>query len=144
MLSVKDSRLPGDHTPLDDKLPDSSIIFHARHPHSPATQEIPGNPDLTTHGEMTLLDGGLSFDGQESHALAQIAPDDCVINPEKCADGMSFGTKLKLDKIGENAGPRWPILKGVLSAAPSGLKMVKRLSNGCCDIFARDSFPPNA
>ena len=123
MLSVKDSRLPGDHTPLDDKLPDSSIIFHARHPHSPATQEIPGNPDLTTHGEMTLLDGGLSFDGQESHALAQIAPDDCVINPEKCADGMSFGTKLRLDKIGENAGSRYIVDTGAHDQGMRGFSL---------------------
>ena len=123
MLSVKDSRIPGDHSPLADKLPDSSIIFHARHPHSAATQEIPGNPDLTTHGEMTVADGGLAFDGQESHTVAQIATDDCVINPEKCADGMSFGTKLKLDKLGENSGPRYIVDTGAHDQGMRGFSL---------------------
>ena len=123
MLSVKDSRIPGDHTLQADKLPDSSIIFHARHPHSAATQEIPGNPDLTTHGEMTVVDGGLAIDGPESHAVAQIIPDDCVINPEKCADGMSFGTKLKFDKLGENAEPQYIVDTGAHNQGMRGFSL---------------------
>lgn len=123
MLSVKDSRIPGDHPPPPDKLSDSSIIFHARHPHSAATQEIPGNPDLTTHGEMTVVDGGLAFDGEESHAVAQIAADDCVVNPEKCADGLSFGTKLKFDKLGEYVGPRYIVDTGAHDPGMRGFSL---------------------
>ena len=109
MVSVKDSRIPGRHPPPADKLSDSSIIFHARHS---TTQEIPGNPDLRTHGEMTLVDGGLAFDGQESHAVAQIPADDCVVNTEKCPDGLSFGTKLMFEKADENDQPRYIVDTG--------------------------------
>ena len=120
MMSVKDSRIPGDHPPPVDKLSDSSIIFHARHPHS---QEIPGNPDLTSHGEMTLIDGGLAFDAQDTHAVAQIAPDDCVINTEKCSDGLSFGTKLKFEKLEEETTPRYIVDTGAHDKGMRGFSL---------------------
>lgn len=100
MLSIKDIRLPGGLPPSAKKLPESSTISHGAH--STATKKIPGNPDLIIHGEMTLLEGGLAFDGHESHAVSQIASDDCIINPEMCNDGMSFGTKLRFDKISDD------------------------------------------
>ena len=93
MLAVKGSRVPSQHPSLSD----NSIIFHTRDPHSPHTAEIPGNPDLVAHGELILVDGGLAFDGRDSHAVAQIPADDCIINPEGCPEGLSFGTKLKFD-----------------------------------------------
>ena len=128
MLSVKDSRIPGEHLPAD-KLSDSSIIFHARHPHSSATQEIPGNPDLTTHGEMTVIDGGLAFDGQDSHAVAQIAPGDCVINTEKCADGLSFGTKLKFDQLAADTEPRYIMDTGAHDRGMRGFSLHTQQGN---------------
>lgn len=124
MISVKDSRISGGQPPPADKLSDSSIIFHARHPHS--TQEIPGNPDLRTHGEMTLIDGGLAFDGHESHAVAQIASEDCVINTEKCTDGLSFGTKLKFDKADVNDEPRYIVDTGAHSRGMRGFTLFKQ------------------
>lgn len=124
MISAKDSRLSGGQAAPADKLSDSSIIFHARHPHS--TQEIPGNPDLKTHGEMTILDGGLAFDGQESHAVSQIASDDCVVNTEKCADGLSFGTKLKFDKEDESDGPRYIVDTGAHNPHMRGFTLFKQ------------------
>ena len=124
MLSIKDSRISGGQSPPADKLSDSSIIFHARHPHS--TQEIPGNPDLKTHGEMTILEGGLAFDGQESRAVAQIAADDCVINTEKCAEGLSFGTKLRFDKADVNEVPRYIVDTGAHSQGMRGFTLFKQ------------------
>ena len=129
MLSVKDSRIPGDQPPPADKLSDSSTIFHARHSDSAATQEIPGNPDLTTHGEMTVIDGGLAFDGQESHAVAQVVPDDCVVNPEKCEGGLSFGTKLKFDKLGEDAEPRYIVDTGAHDQNMRGFSLFTKQEN---------------
>lgn len=129
MLSVKDSRIPGNHLQRAGKLSDNSIIFHARHPNSPSTQEIPGNPDLITHGEMTVSDGGLTFDGQDSHAVAQIAPDDCVINPEQCADGLSFGMKLKFDKLGEEAEPRYIVDTGAHEQSMRGFSLYTKRDN---------------
>ena len=110
MLSVKDSRLGGGLPPPNKKLSDSSTIFHAAH--SASTQEIPGNPDLITHGEMTVVSGGLAFGGQESYAVSQLAPDDCVVNPEMCVDGMSFGTKLKFNQLSDDAQPHYIVDTG--------------------------------
>lgn len=124
MILAKDSRLSGLQPASADKLSENSIIFHARHPHS--TQEIPGNPDLRTHGEMTIIEGGLAFDGQESHALAQIASDDCVVNTEKCTNGLSFGTKLKFDKADESDGPRYIVDTGAHNPRMRGFTLFKQ------------------
>ena len=127
MLSVKDSRLPGGLPPSAKKLPESSTISHFAH--SAATQEIPGNPDLITHGEMTLVDGGLSFDGHESYAVSQIASDDCIINPEMCNDGMSFGTKLKFDKISDDRQRRYIVDTGAHNKHVRGFSLFSERDN---------------
>ena len=124
MISAKESRIPGEEPALADKLSENSIIFHARRPHS--TQEIPGNPDLRTHGEMTMTDGGLAFDGQESRAVSQIAPDDCVVNTEKCTNGLSFGTKLRFDKADESDGPRFIVDTGAHNPRMRGFTLFKQ------------------
>lgn len=127
MLSVKDSRLPGGLPPRANKLSDSSTIFHASH--SAATQEIPGNPDLLTHGEMTVVNGGLAFDGHESYAVSQIASDDCIINPEMCNDGMSFGTKLKFDKISDEGQRRYIVDTGAHNKHMRGFSLFSERDN---------------
>ena len=119
MILAKDSRLSDVQPAPTNKLSENSIIFHAR-------REIPGNPDLRTHGEMTLMDGGLAFDGQESHAVAQIAPDDCVVNIEKCTNGLSFGTKLKFDKTDESDGPRYIVDTGAHNPRMRGFTLFKQ------------------
>ena len=62
-----------------------------------ATKEIYGNPSLYTHGDLQLVDGGVTFDGKSSHIVGDLAPDDCLINPEQCPSGFSIGTKLKFN-----------------------------------------------
>lgn len=75
---------------------------------------------------MTLIDGGLALDGHESHATAQISPDDCVINTEKCADGLSFGTKLKFEKADVNDEPRYIVDSGAHSRGMRGFTLFKQ------------------
>ena len=124
MMSVKDSRLSDVQPTPANKLSENSIIFHSRHAHS--TQEIPGNPDLRTHGEMTLVEGGLAFDGQESRAVAQIGSDDCVINTEKCTNGLSFGTKLRFGNVDESDGPRYIVDTGAHNPRMRGFTLFKQ------------------
>lgn len=124
MMSVKDSRLSDVQPTPANKLSENSIIFHSRHAHS--TQEIPGNPDLRTHGEMTLVEGGLTFDGQESRAVAQIGSDDCVINTEKCTNGLSFGTKLRFGNVDESDGPRYIVDTGAHNPRMRGFTLFKQ------------------
>lgn len=124
MILAKDSRSADVQHALADKLSENSIIFHARHAHS--TQEIPGNPDLRTHGEMTMVDGGLAFDGHESHAVSQISPDDCIVNTEKCANGLSFGTKLRFDKADESDEPRYIVDTGAQNPRMRGFALFKQ------------------
>nr|XP_058946642.1 uncharacterized protein LOC131774603 [Pocillopora verrucosa] len=122
-LSFEDSHIPVGHTPPADKLSSSSIIFHALHSTS---QDIPGNPDLRTHGDMKLVDGGLSFDGQDSHAVAQVPADDCVVNTEKCADGLTFSTKLRFEKEDRDEELRYIVDTGAHNRRMRGFSMFTR------------------
>lgn len=123
MLSFEDSHIPVGHTPPADKLSSSSIIFHALHSTS---QDIPGNPDLRTHGDLKLVDGGLSFDGQDSHAVAQVPADGCVVNTEKCADGLTFSTKLRFEKEDRDEELRYIVDTGAHNRRMRGFSMFTR------------------
>lgn len=123
MLSFEDSHIPVGHTPPADKLSSSSIIFHALHSTS---QDIPGNPDLRTHGDLKLVDGGLSFDGQDSHAVAQVPADGCVVNTEKCADGLTFSTKLRFEKEDRDEEQRYIVDTGAHNRRMRGFSMFTR------------------
>ena len=73
-----------------------------------------------------MVDGGLVFDGHESHAVSQISPDDCVVNTEKCANGLSFGTKLRFDKADESDEPRYIVDTGAQNPGMRGFTLFKQ------------------
>ena len=75
---------------------------------------------------MSLIDGGLAFDGQDSHAVAQIPADDCVVNTDNCADGLTFGTKLKFGKEDGNEELRYIVDTGAHNRHMRGFSMFTR------------------
>ena len=87
---------------------------------------------------MTLINEGLAFDGQESHAVAQIAPDDCVINTEKCTNGLSFGTKLRFDKADDFDEPRYIVDTGAHNPQMRGFALFKQKGRLCAVVRSAD------
>ncbi|XP_031555970.1 uncharacterized protein LOC116292758 [Actinia tenebrosa] len=74
---------------------------------------VPGNPALTAKGKFTRIDGGLGFDGSTTFLSGSLDNKDCMINPDVCSEGFSFGIKLKFisNSLTVNA-PRYVVDSG--------------------------------
>lgn len=57
--------------------------------------KVPGNPALAANGKLARIDGGLAFDGNTGSLEGTLGENQCLVNPDLCSEGLSFGVKVK-------------------------------------------------
>lgn len=57
--------------------------------------KVPGNPPLTGNGNLARVDGGLEFDGVSAFLAGTLDSKQCLVDPDICSEGFSFGLKVK-------------------------------------------------
>lgn len=75
--------------------------------------KVPGNPPLSAMGNVARVDGGLAFDGVTAFLAGSLDDKQCLVNPDLCSEGFSFGLKVKFmtNSLTVNA-PRYVVDSG--------------------------------
>ena len=89
---------------------------------------VPGSPPLTAHGSITDIAGGLSFDGATSYLDSNLPATDCIVNPDLCLDGFSFGGKLKFDQAAVTVNSPKFIMDTGASSNHRGISMYQQMT----------------
>lgn len=85
---------------------------------------ITGEPSLQVHGSALVNGGGLEFDSRSVWLGTHINAQECLVNPDNCQYGFSFGSKLKFDgSVRSYTSPKYVVDTGAMSAKKCGVSV---------------------